>query len=100
MTPKPQTNTLDEIKNSHTMKLVPLSQRELFWHELKPKLQALITEARIEAEISLARKVLGVSSQVRKKRGLTQGKRLEIISSKMLEIIPDSPFPTEEYYSI
>jgi len=29
------------------MKLVPLSQRELFWSELEPKIQALIAEARI-----------------------------------------------------
>ena len=41
-------NTLDEIRDSHTMKLVPMSQRELFWSELEPKIQALITEARID----------------------------------------------------
>ena len=41
-------NTLDEIRDSHTMKLVPMSQRELFWSELEPQIQALITEARIE----------------------------------------------------
>ena len=45
-TPKPQADTVDEIRDSHTMKLVPLSQRELFWFELEPKIQALITEAR------------------------------------------------------
>jgi hypothetical protein len=40
-----QANTLDEIRDSHTMKLVPLSQRELFWFELEPQIQALITES-------------------------------------------------------
>ena len=47
-TPNPQANTLDEIRDSHTMKLVPMSQRELFWSELEPQIQALITEARID----------------------------------------------------
>jgi len=46
-TPNPQANRLDAIRDSHTMKLVPLSQRELFWSELEPKIQALIAEARI-----------------------------------------------------
>jgi len=48
MTPKPQANGLDEILDSHTMKLVPMSQRELFWSELEPKIQALITEKMVK----------------------------------------------------
>ena len=51
MTPKPQANRLEEIRDSHTMKLVPMSQRELFWSELEPKIQALITEARIDGAV-------------------------------------------------
>lgn len=49
-----------------------------------------------EAEIALARKVLGVSSLVHKQRGVTQSMRLKHLTKEMLRIIPDSGFITTE----
>jgi uncharacterized protein with PIN domain len=43
---------LSKIKNSHTMKLVPSSQRELFWSELEPQIQAYVASENIKARIS------------------------------------------------
>jgi len=43
-----------------------------------------------EAEIALARKVLGVSSMVHKQKGVTQSMRLKHLTKEMLKIIPDT----------
>jgi len=43
-----------------------------------------------EAEIALARKVLGVSSMVHKQKGITQSMRLKHLTKEMLKIIPDT----------
>jgi hypothetical protein len=43
-----------------------------------------------ETEIALARKVLGVSSMVRKQKGVTQSMRLKLLTNEMNKIIPDT----------
>ena len=48
------------------------------------------------AEVILARRVLAVSSGVYRIKGLTQGKRLKLLTEKMLEVIPDSGLGVEE----
>lgn len=42
--PQSEVIELEKIKNSHTMKLVPISQRELFWSELEPQILKLTSE--------------------------------------------------------
>lgn len=53
-------------------------------------LQNLILEMRREGEVAFARKVLGVSSMVNKRKGVTQSMRLKLITEKCMETIPDS----------
>ena len=53
-------------------------------------LMNLITLHTQEAEIALARKVLGVSSMVHKQKGITQSMRLKHLTKEMLKIIPDT----------
>lgn len=60
--------------------------------QLEGMVEAAKREVREEAEIALARKVLAVSSGVHKVRGATQKKRLQLLTNKMMEIIPDSGF--------
>jgi len=50
----------------------------------------MVAEARREAEIALARKVIGVSNYGIKRRGVTMKKRLDVLNEQMMKIIPDS----------
>ena len=52
------------------------------------ELISFIESERNDAEIALARKVLAVSGGIRKQKGLTQAKRLAVISQEMNKIIP------------
>ncbi len=63
-----------------------------------PFITAAEQRGREEGEIALARKVLAVSSGVRKQKGFTQSKRLQLLTSEMNKIIPSSlGFELEDY---
>ena len=98
--------TIDEILNSFgkgsydfgAMHMSDFSSamehKEELHQQAKQALEAYCAErerwAANGAEIALARKVLGVSSMVHKRRGGTQAMRLKLLTDEMMKIIPDT----------
>lgn len=81
----PVTELLNKIITRETHKGSAARVRNLAEVEIKK----FIAEERREAEIALARKVLGVSNYSIYRRGITMKKRLDLLTEHMSKIIPD-----------
>lgn len=85
----------DEKFNRSGLHLMSL---KIIPRDLKAHLAMEKELSRREGEEALARKILAISGKHRKQRGLTNSVRLEIITKKVLELIPGS-FIFEEAFT-